>query len=273
MAISRQVPDLMSWLPFWKFMEFSFGLSFGMGLGYCAYLNRRTILEFGEFVKTNSSPKWIPYFAQQLVLASTTCLFVFYLWPAIATGILSLFPETGTGITKEILLAIQSLLSDYTAMGLLLVVACTFWHRVSWHVVVTFTFYAAAWDFARDLVQERGFNVSSPHQHYMIIAATLIVGCMVVYLETQSKDPVRPLFLLLTWSCMAIAYLRLLILDVKVLWIDPFVTAETGGVLHYILSMHKGELVVHGIFTLAAIFTTWLACRRAPRPNRKSGTV
>ena len=55
MAISRQVPESLAWLPYWKFMEYSFGLCFGMGLGYCAYLNRRALSLYGG-TDTEASP-------------------------------------------------------------------------------------------------------------------------------------------------------------------------------------------------------------------------
>ncbi|MFH1738230.1 MAG: hypothetical protein ABIH23_04430 [bacterium] len=138
---------------------------------------------------------------------------------------------------------------------------CTVWRRFCWHIAVTVTFCAAMWDFVRDLIPDRGFNVSDPNQRRMVIIATLIVGCMVIYYEIKRRRPVKPLFLVLTWSCMAVAYLRILILEMKILWLDSAAVAEAGGFLSYIFSTFKGGFVVHGIFTLEAVAITWMVCK------------
>jgi hypothetical protein len=262
MALSRQVPETLRWLPYWKFMEYSFGLCFGVGLGYCAYRNRTTLFRFGDTDQNDSSTQALSRFALQFVCAVAACLFVFYIWPGTLRGLFSFAPDASAqGITGEILRLIRRMLFGYTTMGLILVAACTVWRRFAWHIAITVTFCAAAWDFARDLVPDRGFDVSVPHQWYMVIAATLVVGCMVIYYEISQRSPVKPLFLLLTWSCMVVAYLRLLVLEMKILWLDSALVAEAGGFLPFIFGAHKGGLVVHGIFTLEAIAITWIVHR------------
>ncbi|MBL8294097.1 MAG: hypothetical protein JNN08_19795 [Bryobacterales bacterium] len=155
---------LESGVGWWKVMEFTFGFLFGLALGACAYRWRETLS--GAAPEEAESLSWAGAVAG---MAAALALYPFY--------------------------AIFELRWNYTLVGALLLGVVLVWPRIAWHVAITFTFAA----FAYDLVKAKT---------YIPWVLVLVTTAIVAWLAARPLS-VNAKTLLLLWTAIAVAGAKL----------------------------------------------------------------
>jgi hypothetical protein len=155
-------------LGWWKFMEMTFGLLFGLAFGYCAWRNRRHLAP--------SQPGVSPQ--QSLPQA--------FLWALVSlAALLALYQNLPTRF-------------EYTIIGAILLTVALFSEPFRWHTAISLTYCA----FAIDLVKAR------PTYNQPAMITFVIVTTIAVILYTGRHPQARPMFILMTWTSVGMALLK-----------------------------------------------------------------
>ncbi|MFH1743210.1 MAG: hypothetical protein ABIH23_29745 [bacterium] len=254
MAIGPNLSVNQQWYPWWKFMEFSFGLCFGIGLGLCTFYNRQ-YLDCGKQTDSPTEFLW-----KQVLLGIFVVAFVFWLWPAFVHFISSaISSEVSEMAVRQVLRSILRVFFGFTTLGVLLVLLGMAVKSLRWHIVITVTYCAAAIDLIEDMFGENSINADPVFLWGFVIVSTLVVAVLVIFCEKRAKSPLAALFLLITWACMFVSFPKAIIRH-AIIYPAPGAIAEAGGLFIYLINTLKGQIVVHTIFTLEAIILTWIVC-------------
>jgi hypothetical protein len=247
MVAGFQLPGVIfdSW---WKAMEFTFGMLLGAGLGvacWSCYRNSCPAMSDPP-EKPSSQPGNAP---AELAITFLAALVVFWLIPH------SLDPYVDRNYRQGLFLMpgavdLAKLLSNFAVYGFLMILLTMGYPSVAWQFGITLTFSHTVIDFLRDIYPEA--PGSSPFTLYflLIFLSALLVGLCTARL--QRKDhPVRNLFLLLIWSCMGIAFLRLGFFE------NP---GQVKGLT--LCGLVCGKFFVHLIFLVSAVYISWYSIKR-----------
>lgn len=221
MVLGRAYPEFkqtVSWWRFmewWKFMEFTFGFCFGLTLGIAAWLHRAA-LRLAQTIPHASPLRPLP---AALVILSALMFSLTVLWCEASVDVVCAF----------------------TFLGVALLLLGRFAEPFGWQVGLTLTIAA----FVYDLVER--FHVGpgwvGPNVKWLAAAfATVAVGGILVLRLQRNQPMIRWAFLGLTWSAVAVSYLKSL-----------------GD--HLFSASHS---LVELIFTVSAVWLTWLVARRLP---------
>ncbi len=178
-ALARRI-GLDRSFDFWKVMEFTFGLCFGVALGLAAWHLRRG-LDAHAAGADGSGKRVAP--ARDLILA--LLLLAAALW----------------------LEARLPLRFSYMAVGAALLCTLLFRPALSWHIALTMTICAFALDLAEYWGVER--KLGNPAAGWAAAAAfSLAIAWVVYFRERRGGIPAAWGFSLLMWSAVAVSWLK-----------------------------------------------------------------
>lgn len=236
--LGSQLPNVIftSW---WKAMEFSFGLFLGAFLGYAAWLSRKELvlqnLKEAQSLQIENYPLW-----KEFSVVLVTGLLVFWLIPYSMewfahTTIINNMP--GGSVKEEI----ARMAVNYSVTGFIFVLVLMRFPRTAWQIGITLTFCHGVIDLIRDIYPE-----TTTTRFALIFLMTAIVAFLTARFSRQ-ENKIILLFLLLIWSTVLVAFLRL--------GLHPEIFNLSVLSVCEVLC---GRFIVHIIFTAAAIFMTWI---------------
>lgn len=199
LVLGSQLPDVMfnNW---WKMMEFTFGLLFGMGLGYAAWKSK-TELVLQNSEKSNSAElKLVPELGLILLIS-----FVVYLvYPTLMEPLvdkMSYENNSISGITGEML----RILVNYSFYGFIMILLILYRNAIAWQIGITLTFCHTAIDLMRDLRPQPEIPVNPWIQFIVVTLLTLTVAYLVARFR-HGKNVNNSMVQILIWSTMTIAF-------------------------------------------------------------------
>jgi hypothetical protein len=249
-VIGSALPKEVIFNSWWKSMEFTFGLLLGASLGYATWLSRKELKLIGKSdIKTTSHLNIYSELGITLLIG----LLIYWIIPQ------SLEPfvddaSANDGIFMSGLRAVTQILINYSFYGFILVVAIMYFPKLAWQIGITLTFCHAAIDLVGDNFPEMQAN-SPLIAAVLVIFLTLIVALLVAYLKGKNEIK-RSMFLLLVWSLMAISYSAFLI------------TGRWNAFELTLCEIFCRQYFVDMIFTISAIFISWIAIKKIEKTNR-----
>lgn len=247
MAIGFQLDPPYRGLPWWKFMEFTFGACLGLAYGACAWRYRNTLSESTPGTVPVSQPSW-----NTLVGGVALVLVVLIGW-IFATE--HLIDYTSSSRVERLLMPFALVLLGYSTLACVLMVLSVRSATVAWHTAITMTFLHCVLDLVEDLGPEQGINAPAYLPWALLLGALVVSAALVVRWQRNPDRKLAPLLLWLMWGCTAVAYARILC-SVPVLNPTPEMVATVGGLPARFLHALWGSAIVHGIFTVTAIYAT-----------------
>ena len=198
LVLGSQLPDVMfkSW---WKMMEFSFGLLFGMGLGYAAWKSR-TELVVNNNEENNSNELAIIPELGLIVLISLTVYLVF---PAVMEPLAEKM-ALEKGMLPTIAGEAFRILVNYAFYGFIMILIVLYKNALAWQIGITLTFCHTAVDLMRDLRTQPDIPVNPWIQLIVVILLTLVVAYLVARFR-HGKNVNNSMVQILIWSTMTIA--------------------------------------------------------------------
>lgn len=241
MAIGWRLPQPYKGLPWWKFMEFTFGACLGASLGWAAQL-QRDVLREGRAVKVPSGEGW-------KALAASVLLVVIglVLWNYTAEGLLAAIKSTEM---RALLMPLSMVLLGYTALACVFILLGMRSETMAWQAAITVTLIASVIDLQDGFVEDTGLQVGAVLRWGMVWAALLASVMLVLAWQRGRSRSLKLPLLGLLWADVAIAYIKLLGTS-KVFGAD--VDGSLIGRMAHELLEHA---IVHGIFTATAIIGT-----------------
>jgi len=212
MSLGMNQPDLQRW-PWWKVMELVFGFCFGLALGLFAWYRRRELSDNEPEAGTERAP---------------------HPWPLLA----------GSAAVAASLMLAESRLPlrfSYALAGSVLMAGLLVARSLTWQVSVAATFTYAAIDSAEYYADERKLGGTSIAWAIALVASVGLAALLVLR-QRQGKSMLAWSFLWLTWTCVAVSWVK------AMLHPDPV-----------------AGLPVEVTFTIAALLLSWMAARAAAR--------
>lgn len=240
LVLGSKLPDMMftSW---WKMMEFTFGLLFGMGLGYAAWLSRAELAPEKEIqlesVKLN--------FSLELLLIFVIGLMVYLVIPATMEPLADKLSDEG-GILVGIFGNLLRMIINYAFYGFLMVLVVLYRNELAWQIGITLTFCHTAIDYMRDLRPQPDVHVNGWIQLIGVVVATMLVAYLVALYRRRTGIN-NSMFQILIWSTIFVAFLSL--------FSDIFIE-EKFGYTGFVALIVK-TLFVHFVFLGSAIYSSW----------------
>jgi len=250
MVMGSHFPKEFIFQSWWKAMEFTFGLLFGAALGYAAWLSRNEIIREKGFRSAESNVSYKPAL-KEIMLAFFFGLLIFWLIPAILYPVV----EAGKGITGFTMIGISDIakiLSNYAFYGLILIVVAMRFPSVAWQFSITLMFCHTVMDLMKGFFSETDLSLTGLT---LILIMTLIVAILTAWFQRR-RNLLHNLFLLLIWSTITVAFLRL--------WIKPELLNISGLSFCEIVC---GRFFVHIVFTVSAIYISWISFRIMKKNN------
>jgi len=252
LAFGPYIPVDQKVVGWWKMMEFSFGFILGAALGWCAWLHRDALHAAGQ--KGDApAPVWGPclgFFAYVVVLFGGFMLVGRLLpesfWQGEST--LAWFARFGV-----------SLLFGYVLFAAVCLILGLRSLHAAWQVAITMTVFHTVLDYTRDLsdADRFGYSLGGLGQLLIVLVACGIVGTL-AWRFMSGSNVVQRQFLLVLWACYLSGCARSF-------GYKSFVfPAEGTGRFTAILESHPSLVVVHGIFTVSTLLTTWWILTRFP---------
>ncbi len=202
-VLSTNLPGVIftSW---WKMMEFTFGMLFGMGLGYAAWLSRDEITQ----KKASKREGFKLPVANQMLLIFLISALVYFIYPMLLESVASQL-ESSESALASITLSVLMLLGNYAFYGLILILVVLRCKAMAWQIGITLTFCHCIVDLMRDLHPQPDTEIHMGVQLLVITAATLIVAWLVAVYQ-RDKNINNSMFQILVWSTIAIAMASML---------------------------------------------------------------
>ncbi len=251
-VLGSYFPDVI-FREWWKAMEFSFGLILGAALGFAAWLSRGKIMRKivdvpGESI-TDSGPVWKELTVIFIVGLLIFWLFSFWLDPVVEAG------NNLRGFSMVSLTDVAKLLSNYAFFGLIMIVVAINYPVVAWQIAITLTFCHTVIDLSGDLYPDTTTE-ALVSRFVLIFVPTLIVGVSTAYIR-RGKNVLHNLFLLIVWSTVIVAFLRLTV-NTEVLNVTGLSFCE----------IVCEKFFVHITFTLSALFVSWISLSLVVKNSR-----
>lgn len=241
MAIGWRLPQPYKGLPWWKFMEFTFGACLGASLGWAAQL-QRDVLREGRAVKVPAVEGWKALGASVLLVVLGLVI-----WNYTAEGLLAAIKSTEM---RTLLMPFSMVLLGYTALACVFILLGMRSETMAWQAAITVTLIASVIDLQDGFVEDTGLQVGAVLRWGMVWAALLASVMLVLAWQRGRSRSLKLPLLGLLWADVAIAYIKLLGTS-KVFGAD--VDGSLIGRMAHELLEHA---IVHGIFTATAIMGT-----------------
>jgi ABC-type thiamin/hydroxymethylpyrimidine transport system permease subunit len=265
LALQYHVAPSWRWLPYWKFMEFTFGLLFGAALGWCALRLRERLTELATAEpETHSLASGLDTgqsdFRLWLIRALVGVLVVwgvFRGWPAVERELFAAVGEGSLGGWTETLLRV---LPGFAGMGCVLMLMARRWPGVAWQTAISVTIVAAAIDWQRDLLPRGNIDWPAAYRVAFVLVVAAISILFVSVWQSGKRPRLMDLFLFAASLLMAIGYMMGLA-ESEIWWRDAEAESAAGGRAAYLWQAFRGELVVHAIFTALFAISLWAGWR------------
>ena len=184
MLIGTETSFAPAWTPWWKLMEFTFGLLFGLALGWAAYREREWLTPVADIEKAFPA-RWPP--PMQVALLA-----------AVSTGLFIITPFVGTEF-------------NYCLIGAGLLAAAALRPETRWPIAIAVTataFFLDWFDYALEQPPAGSIDLGIA----ITATATLIVCAAMVALERRGGLNAASAFWLLTIAAMITSWGRVLVL-------------------------------------------------------------
>jgi hypothetical protein len=263
-ALQTRVSETWSWLPFWKYMEFTFGFVFGAALGLAALHLRERLAPLGDAdigeaapSATDDGPGSTLKWAFGLLVGAVVVAGVFYGWRLLMRPLFPMLREVPEG---DFRLTGARVLLGFTGTGTLLMLLSRRWQSVAWQVAVSVTIAAAAIDWQGDLLRRGHIEMSELSRTLFVLG---MAGTSIYFVQAwqRRKTPnLMSLFIFATCMLMGIGYMMGLGRS-EIWWLHPEEDAAAGGRAAYLWQMFRGEVIVHSIFTALFVLSILAAVR------------
>lgn len=222
-------------IDWWKMMEFSFGFLLGGFLGFAAWRSKHIDKYFNQktALKINKS------FFIELISVILIGIFIY----ATMTWFESYLDTINNrdGILYGLLATTGRVIVSYTFIGCLLIIIALRWPYLAFQIAVTITFCHCMIDLVTDKRLFPALQSSPLLIIAIIIAASLVVGVLVAVFQ-RKQFVLKSMFLILVWSTIAVAIIRMLAAGEFNFRGD-----------HSLSQIMIGDLFVFNIFIIAAI--------------------
>lgn len=243
-VLGSHLPDAL-FANWWKMMEFTFGLLFGMGLGYAAWLSRN---EF-ENEKVGDEDSNQQSFNFELLSIFAIGLMIYLIIPITMEPLADqLSYDVGrlSGMAGDIF----RIIVNYAFYGFLLVLIVLYRNELAWQIGITLTFCHTAIDYMRDLRPQPDTEVNGWIQLFCIAVVTMLVAYLLA--RYRRRDRVNnSMFQILIWSTIFVAFLSL--------FSDNFIEGKFAYTSF--ASLIVRTLFVHFVFLASAIYVSWKSYR------------
>jgi len=251
LAWQSQVSEVWRWLPFWKFMEFSFGLLLGGGLGLAAHRLRNHLCESNSSLNANRAEQSPVSGVTEMVAGAGVVLLVFFFWPRLTILVYSVL---GPPTRDSVAMTATDVMMDFTGMGCVMLLLSRRWPTVAWQLAVSVTIVAAMIDWLRDLLPRGEINMPEPYR-ILLLLATAAGSVMFVAMWLHKRNSrLEHLFLFASCTLMGIGYMMGLG-RVEIWWPVRESMDAAGGQWQYLWQQFRSEIVVHSIFTTLFILS------------------
>lgn len=223
-------------------MEFSFGFLFGAAIGWCAWLNRKTLQRARQEGETPRM-KWGP-----AIGFIAFVIFMDYVFREILPhGI-----RNADGSMSVVLRYSLQVAFSFIFFGAITLILGNFSQHAAWQAAITLTVCRAVLDYTRDLnnTDEFGYILSVAWQHVIMTVASVSVGCLACRFLRGPNAIARELLLAL-WACYLVGCAR------SFGHKDFVMPPEGKSMLSFVFEDHVGIIFVHGVFTVSAVVATW----------------
>ncbi|MCW5963417.1 MAG: hypothetical protein KIT83_05215 [Bryobacterales bacterium] len=169
--------------PWWKGMEYTFGLFFGLALGLAAWQERDTLRLY--FSAHHSERAYQSTFRGMLLLAVSALLIA-------------------GSISFEYFVDFRF---NYTVIGAVLLFIALYVNALAWHIAITFTSFAFLLDLAEGLAEDWEFV---PIWAAVLVAAVIagLLGRKLEALRARPDDLVQMSFRLLLWAAFLVTSVK-----------------------------------------------------------------
>ncbi len=277
LALQFRVPQTWRWLPYWKFMEFTFGFVFGAALGACAQRLRDRLVLLGAEANgadpsrlTIATPEearkhWALRTTTAAVVGALVLLAVFFGWQGLAHSIYSLLGDVPENDLRQ---TAARVLLGYTGLGCVLMLVSRRWPTVAWQVAISVTIVAAAIDWQRDLLPRGGIDMPEAYRRSFVVAMAAVSILFVGGWQSGRRPKLMSLFLFTACVLMGIGYMMGLAWS-DLWWPAAGDAAAAGGRAAYLWNNLRSEIVVHLIFTTLLAISLVAAYRARSSPGNE----
>jgi hypothetical protein len=241
MAIGWRLPQPYKGLPWWKFMEFTFGACLGASLGWAAQIQQDALRE-GNAAQEPAGAGWKALGASVLLVVLGLVV-----WNYTAEGLIAAIKSTEM---SALLMPLSMVLLGYTALACVFILLGMRSETMAWQAAITVTLIASVVDLQDGFVEDPGLQVGAVLRWGMVWAALIASVLLVLAWQRGSSRSFKLPLLGLLWADVAIAYIKLLCTS-KVFGADL-----DGSVIGRMAHELGNHAIVHGIFTATAIIGT-----------------
>jgi hypothetical protein len=246
LAAQFHVPPDWRWLPYWKLMEFAFGLLLGAALGDCAFRLRQRLAALEPAIAISPQETSQGHRFRSCFLAGVLVLLgVFVVWPWLESHLIQLsadIPESDWRTTGV------RVLFGFTGLGCLLMLLGRHWPGLAWQVAISVTIAAAANDLQRDLLPHGGIELPAVYRAAMVVLAGGLSAVLVAWWQAAAAPRLQPLFNGTAAALMLFAYLMGSI-SFRLWWTTTQELQAAGKATGSIWTDQAELLLVHPIFT------------------------
>jgi hypothetical protein len=269
-AIQARISETWNWMPFWKYMEFFFGFSFGASLGLCALHVNARLAPLGretDVASVSSSPPAESAFALSpsgLLALLCGALLVYGVFEGLDPLRRFVYSDLRELPRTDLRRGVAEAMLGFTGIGCLLMMLSTRWRTVAWQSAISVTIVAAVIDWESKLL-ERG-DIDLPELWRMVwVLGMSAVSILFVHVWMQRDRPrLMSLFLFAATVLTVIGYMKGLGMS-DIWWGNPESAATAGGHGAYLFQKYRSELIVHAIFTVEFLVAVWWGVRELQR--------
>jgi hypothetical protein len=237
-AVGAQYGGQFLIIDWWKIMEFSFGFILGGFLGFAAW-------RYHNFIQSSSQKKPVKVngiFALELISILIIGLFVYATMSVVEIYLDAI--SNSKGLLIESLATIGRVFVSYMFIGLLLITIALYWPFLAFQIAVTLTFCNCVIDLVDDKNLFPALQSLPLFYFGIIVVASLIVAAVVAVFQRR-QFVLRSMLLILVWSTMTIAVIRLFASG-------AFNFKEDHSTIQIII----GDLFVFNVFIISAIIVS-----------------
>lgn len=248
MTLGNFLPTDLIFKHWWKSMEFSFGFLLGGGYGLAAWSCRHVISEIKSAEDHKTTFKPAPFW-QDGIISLILILLIFWILPSLFDPIVDNNYVQGKFVFPNYVDLVK-IISNYAFYGLIVIVVVLWFPKMAWQAGITLTFCYTAIDLMQDIYPD--FKALSPVSGYFffIFLMILMVWGLTRFMQSTG-NMVRNMLLLLIWSCMAVAFLRLGLLEKS---------SDNG--IGFLSELIYGRYWVHTVFMASAVYSSWVAFKK-----------